>query len=199
MLDPHTTAGGRLSGIRPAETLGHDDRPSTGPGELPTAWAGGVCMPVHAHPAGVPVGPGSFRRGRRMTWNRWSTWHRWRGAGSPGTPGIVAYRAGHLPGAVFIDLDRDLSGPPGPGGRHPMPAVEAFQLAMRRAGVGDARDVVVYDEADATAAAVLVETGRGAGGGFVQDCPVPRTNCQTNDFSSRNAEIIYKQFVGTIY
>src|SRR2546429_91738 len=78
---------------------------------------------------------------------------RWRLAGSPGPPGIAAYRAGHLPGAVFTDLDRDLSGAPGPGGRHPLPEAAAFQLAMRRAGVSDGRDVVVYDEADATAAA----------------------------------------------
>jgi thiosulfate/3-mercaptopyruvate sulfurtransferase len=78
---------------------------------------------------------------------------RWRLAGSLGPPGIVAYRAGHLPGAVFIDLDRDLSGAPGPAGRHPLPEAAAFQLAMRRAGVSDGRDVVVYDEADATAAA----------------------------------------------
>jgi thiosulfate/3-mercaptopyruvate sulfurtransferase len=70
-----------------------------------------------------------------------------------GPPGIAAYRAGHLPGAVFVDLDRDLSGAAGPGGRHPLPAAEAFQLAMRRAGVSDGRDVVVYDEADAIAAA----------------------------------------------
>jgi thiosulfate/3-mercaptopyruvate sulfurtransferase len=78
---------------------------------------------------------------------------RWRLAGSPGPPGIVAYRAGHLPGAVFVDLDRDLSGAPGPGGRHPLPEAAAFQLAMRRAGVSDGRDAVVYDQADATAAA----------------------------------------------
>lgn len=78
---------------------------------------------------------------------------RWRLAGSPGPPGITAYRAGHLPGAVFTDLDRDLSGVPGPGGRHPLPETAAFQLAMRRAGASDGRDVVVYDEADATAAA----------------------------------------------
>src|SRR5262249_55659268 len=62
------------------------------------------------------------------------------------------YRAGHLPGAVFTDLDRDLSGPPGPGGRHPLPEAAAFQRAMRRAG-GSEGGVVVYDEADATAAA----------------------------------------------
>jgi len=78
---------------------------------------------------------------------------RWRLAGPPGPPGIAAYRAGHLPGAVFTDLERDLSGAPGTGGRHPLPEAAAFQLAMRRAGVSDGRDVVVYDEADATAAA----------------------------------------------
>jgi thiosulfate/3-mercaptopyruvate sulfurtransferase len=75
---------------------------------------------------------------------------RWR-LGGP--PGIIAYRAGHLPGAVFVDLDRDLSAAAGPDGRHPLPGTAAFQLAMRRAGVSDGQEVVVYDEADATAAA----------------------------------------------
>ena len=75
---------------------------------------------------------------------------RWR---LSGPPGIDAYQAGHVPGAVFVDLDRDLAGPPGPGGRHPMPSPAAFQAAMRRAGVGDGRLVVVYDDADSTAAA----------------------------------------------
>ena len=75
---------------------------------------------------------------------------RWR---LSGPPGIEAYQAGHVPGAVFVDLDRDLAGPPGPGGRHPMPSAAAFQAAMRRAGVSDGRLVVVYDDADSTAAA----------------------------------------------
>ena len=75
---------------------------------------------------------------------------RWRLAGPPG---IEAYRRGHLPGAVFVDLDRDLAAPPGPGGRHPLPDQRAFQEAMRRAGVGNDDLVVVYDDADATAAA----------------------------------------------
>ena len=75
---------------------------------------------------------------------------RWR-LGGP--PGIDAYRAGHLPGAVFADLDRDLSAPAGPGGRHPLPAAADFQAAMRRCGVSEDRMVVVYDEADSTAAA----------------------------------------------
>ncbi|MFX8747441.1 rhodanese-like domain-containing protein, partial [Acinetobacter baumannii] len=54
------------------------------------------------------------------------------------------YRAGHLPDAVFVDLDRDLSGPPGPGGRHPLPAADAVGAAMRAAGVSAHRPVVVY-------------------------------------------------------
>jgi thiosulfate/3-mercaptopyruvate sulfurtransferase len=77
---------------------------------------------------------------------------RWR---LTGPPGIEAYRRGHLPGAVFVDLDRDLAGPPGPRGRHPLPSAEAFTAAMRRAGVDGGRPVVAYDAADSTAAARL--------------------------------------------
>src|SRR5580693_2350716 len=63
------------------------------------------------------------------------------------------YTAGHIPGAVFVDLDRDLAAPPGPGGRHPMPAAADFEAAMRRAGVRDGQPAVAYDDADSTAAA----------------------------------------------
>jgi thiosulfate/3-mercaptopyruvate sulfurtransferase len=75
---------------------------------------------------------------------------RWR-LGGP--PGIDGYRAGHLPGAVFVDLDADLSGPPGAGGRHPLPAAADFQAAMRRAGVRTGHPVVAYDDGDSTIAA----------------------------------------------
>ena len=75
---------------------------------------------------------------------------RWR-LGGP--PGIDSYRQGHLPGAVFSDLDRDLAGPPGPLGRHPLPDPAVFQAAMRAAGVSRDRPVVVYDDSDATSAA----------------------------------------------
>src|ERR1700730_7621479 len=51
---------------------------------------------------------------------------RWRLAGPPG---IDSYRQGHLPGAVFADLDRDLAAPPGPEGRHPLPAPATFPAA----------------------------------------------------------------------
>jgi thiosulfate/3-mercaptopyruvate sulfurtransferase len=75
---------------------------------------------------------------------------RWR-LGGP--PGIDRYRAGHLAGAVFVDLDASLAGPPGPGGRHPLPASADFTDAMRAAGVSSQRPVVVYDDGDATVAA----------------------------------------------
>jgi thiosulfate/3-mercaptopyruvate sulfurtransferase len=75
---------------------------------------------------------------------------RWR-LGGP--PGIDAYRAGHLPGAVYVDLDTQLAGLPGAGGRHPLPATADFEAAMRGAGVQAGRDVVVYDEGDGTIAA----------------------------------------------
>ncbi|MDQ1713532.1 MAG: thiosulfate/3-mercaptopyruvate sulfurtransferase [Frankiaceae bacterium] len=75
---------------------------------------------------------------------------RWRLAGPPAS---ADYAAGHLPGAVFADLDRDLAAPPGAGGRHPLPDAAAFEDAMRRHGVGAGVPVVVYDAADASAAA----------------------------------------------
>ena len=75
---------------------------------------------------------------------------RWRLGGPPGRE---LYAAGHIPGAVFVDLDRDLAAPPGAGGRHPMPAAADFEAAMRRVGVRDSQPVVVYDDADSTAAA----------------------------------------------
>jgi thiosulfate/3-mercaptopyruvate sulfurtransferase len=81
-----------------------------------------------------------------------------------GPPGLELYDEGHLPGAVFADLDKDLAGPPGGGpgsmdvpggnrGRHPVPHPDAFTARMRWLGVSSDRPVVVYDDADSTAAA----------------------------------------------
>lgn len=70
-----------------------------------------------------------------------------------GPPGIESYREGHIPGAVYCDVDADLAGPKGAGGRHPMPETADFQAAMRRLGVSDDRPVVVYDDTGSTIAA----------------------------------------------
>ncbi|MEV0277553.1 sulfurtransferase [Streptomyces sp. NPDC050610] len=75
---------------------------------------------------------------------------RWQLGGPPGRP---EYEAGHIPGAVYIDLDGELAGPAGERGRHPLPDVAAFGAAMRRAGVGADRAVVVYDGGQGWAAA----------------------------------------------
>ena len=72
-----------------------------------------------------------------------------------GPPGIEFYRAGHLPGACYVDLDDDLSGPPGADGRHPLPPAGVFAAAMRRAGLSAGQFAVVYDHGDATVAARL--------------------------------------------
>ncbi len=70
-----------------------------------------------------------------------------------GPSGAEQYAAGHLPGAVFVDLDTDLAGRPGVRGRHPLPDPGALQQAMRRWGISPGAPVVVYDAADSTSAA----------------------------------------------
>ena len=61
-----------------------------------------------------------------------------------GRSGRAAHEAGHIPGAVFADLDVDLSDPPRqPGGRHPMPTAERFGEVMASLGIGDDTPVVV--------------------------------------------------------
>ncbi len=73
--------------------------------------------------------------------------------GAPPFDGRAEYAAGHLPGAVFVDLDKELASAPGAGGRHPLPDVAEFGAAMRRAGVSSGRPVVVYDGGQGWAAA----------------------------------------------
>ena len=68
---------------------------------------------------------------------------RYRMGGPPGEP---EYAAGHIPGAVYVDLERVLAAPAGSGGRHPLPDLGVFQAAMRRAGVCNDRPVVTYDD-----------------------------------------------------
>jgi thiosulfate/3-mercaptopyruvate sulfurtransferase len=58
--------------------------------------------------------------------------------------GRAQYRAAHIPGAVFVDLERELSAPPGPGGRHPLPGADDFARAMGAAGIDAGAFVVAY-------------------------------------------------------
>jgi thiosulfate/3-mercaptopyruvate sulfurtransferase len=63
--------------------------------------------------------------------------------GNPGR-GRELYLARHIPGASFLDVEADLSSPPGPGGRHPLPEPGRFADAAGRAGIGDGVFVVAY-------------------------------------------------------
>jgi thiosulfate/3-mercaptopyruvate sulfurtransferase len=77
----------------------------------------------------------------------------------PQRKGIDAYRAGHIAGAVFLDVDRDLAAPGGvrggARGRHPWPAAEQVERVMGAIGVGPGTTVVAYDDQAGAIAARL--------------------------------------------
>ena len=63
------------------------------------------------------------------------------------TWGPEQYKAGHVPGAVYANLNDDLSGPrTGTNGRHPMPPDDALLATLRRLGITNDTQVVVYDQ-----------------------------------------------------
>lgn len=69
--------------------------------------------------------------------------------------GRTEYGQAHIPGAVFVDLDRELAAHPRPdrvGGRHPRPGAAALQRAARSWGLGHGRGIVVYDQSTSLAA-----------------------------------------------
>jgi thiosulfate/3-mercaptopyruvate sulfurtransferase len=76
--------------------------------------------------------------------------------GQPGA-GRAGYEAGHIAGAIFLDLDDDLADLAGLGspGRHPLPTPAAFAARLGRAGIGDETFVVAYDDAGGWQAARL--------------------------------------------
>jgi 3-mercaptopyruvate sulfurtransferase SseA len=68
--------------------------------------------------------------------------------------GQERYLDGHLPGAVFVDLENELADPPSAAeGRHPLPSVQRLQAAARRWGIGEGHTVVAYDVTGGLAAA----------------------------------------------
>ncbi|WP_322107021.1 sulfurtransferase [Paraburkholderia sp. J41] len=78
--------------------------------------------------------------------------------------GVAMYRDAHVPGAAYLHLEADLSGPKnGQNGRHPLPDREQFATALARAGASDATQIVCYDSAAGMFAARLWWLARWAG------------------------------------
>jgi thiosulfate/3-mercaptopyruvate sulfurtransferase len=77
----------------------------------------------------------------------------------PARKGRDSFRAGHIPGAVFVDLESELAAPGGgrgrPSGRHPWPSQEQVAQVMGRLAVGPGVRVVAYDDASGSVAARL--------------------------------------------
>jgi len=82
-----------------------------------------------------------------------------------GRSGSAAYEDGHVPGAVFVDLDTALTrhADPAEEGRHPLAEPEAFAAAMGALGIGDEDTVIAYDDAGGVIAARLVWMLRATG------------------------------------
>ena len=88
----------------------------------------------------------------------------------PDAWGESQYRSGHVPGALFAHLDRDLSAPKtGANGRHPLPSPEAAAAMFGRLGIGAGTQVVAYDQGSrrvrvaAVVDAALARARRGGG------------------------------------
>jgi thiosulfate/3-mercaptopyruvate sulfurtransferase len=73
--------------------------------------------------------------------------------GEPGR-GRLAYHEGHIPGALFLDIDTDLVARTGPG-RHPLPTPSEFRARLEEAGIGTEHEVVAYDDVGGWVAARL--------------------------------------------
>ncbi|GAA1971036.1 sulfurtransferase [Terrabacter lapilli] len=78
---------------------------------------------------------------------------RWALTTATTSAGRADYDAGHVPGAFFVDLDGELAGPAGEGGRHPLPDPAVVEALARRAGITERSRVVVYDAKESYAAA----------------------------------------------
>jgi thiosulfate/3-mercaptopyruvate sulfurtransferase len=72
-----------------------------------------------------------------------------------GPPGRELYDAGHIPGAIFLDADRELSSPGEGPGRHPVPSASKLAAILGERGIGDDHLAVAYDDAGGSIAARL--------------------------------------------
>src|SRR5256884_9192462 len=127
--------------------------------------AGPACLLPPAGRVGVKTRQGAG--GRRMSDTTPLVEAAWLARQPPGSVRIVdlrwalsgpaaldKYRAGHIPGAVYVDMEHDLSRPGGPG-RHPFPAPADFARTLGRIGVQPDTQVVVYDDGSGSGAARL--------------------------------------------
>lgn len=67
--------------------------------------------------------------------------------------GPSLYAVAHVPGVPHLDLDAVLAGPPGAGGRHPLPDPEVLEAGLRAVGLREGERVVVYDQQTSLASA----------------------------------------------
>ena len=79
-----------------------------------------------------------------------------------GEQGRREYESDHIPGAIFLDLDKDLSAGRGPG-RHPLPGSTEFATTLSTHGIGNGNHVVVYDDGSGAIASRLWWMLRNAG------------------------------------
>jgi len=74
-----------------------------------------------------------------------------------GRDALAAYAAGHLPGAVYVDMDTDLAAPPSQEhGRHPLPEPEVFATSLGNLGIAEDNLVIAYDDTGGQQAGRLV-------------------------------------------
>lgn len=97
------------------------------------------------------------------------------------------YEESHIPGAVYFDLEKDLSGPKeAHGGRHPLPDVDEFAEKLGKAGVDETTNVVAYDDQNGSMAARLWWMLRYLGHDRVSVLDVPFSTWEKEDYPTSN-------------
>ena len=138
--------GRRVATCRSSERAGTDGRGTTDARADRALQADAVSSGPCSSPPRSSA-PGSTDPRLRLADVRWYL-------GEPGR-GRREYEAGHLPGAVFVDVDRELVARDGPG-RHPLPEPVAFARCARGARLRRRHAIVAYDQGGGTIAALVV-------------------------------------------